>query len=327
MKKPMLTVEQLIAHMKEKGIQFNIISEENARLHLDRHNNYFKLTSYRKDYTKYTSGVNAGKYDHLEFAYLIELARLDTEIRHLLLDMSLDIEHFLKVMLIKAVEDRMSVDGDEDGYKVVTDYLLDVGKLSISNRASTISQRAGSLSRKLGSNRKNPYCNGLINRYADEMPIWAFVELISFGELKDLAEHYSTKNGWKVPVDLQSLDRVRQIRNACAHGNCIINDLSPGTRQSGTSVAPLYITNFVKRANIGKDSMIKKLENPRINQLVHLLYVYDQVVTSQHTRSIRMQKLKELLNRRMIQHREYFTNNTLLVSTYQFFSKLINAMN
>lgn len=36
MKKPMKTVDQLIAHMKNKGICFSIISETDAKLHLDK---------------------------------------------------------------------------------------------------------------------------------------------------------------------------------------------------------------------------------------------------------------------------------------------------
>ena len=100
MKKPIKTANELIQHMKNKGIKFNIINEKDAEDHLNSHNNYFKLTSYRKNYTKYTSGSNKGKYENLEFAYLVELARLDAEIRSLLLDISLDIEHFLKVELI-----------------------------------------------------------------------------------------------------------------------------------------------------------------------------------------------------------------------------------
>lgn len=42
MKKPMKTVRELIQHMKNKGIGFNIINEVEAEEHLNNHNNYFK---------------------------------------------------------------------------------------------------------------------------------------------------------------------------------------------------------------------------------------------------------------------------------------------
>ena len=43
MRKPMLTAEQLIKHLKDKGVLFTVISEEDAKSHLQQHNNYFKL--------------------------------------------------------------------------------------------------------------------------------------------------------------------------------------------------------------------------------------------------------------------------------------------
>ena len=192
-KKQMKTVDQLITHMKNKGVAFSIISEADAKLHLDMHNNYFKLTSYRKNYTKTTTGPNAGKYENLEFAHLIELARLDTEIRHLILQMTLDVEHFMKVALIKAVEDRMDTVGDEDGYKIIEGYLLADDIQSISEKSQTMAKRNRQFSQKINQNKHNPYCEGLIDRYSEEMPIWAFVELGSFGDLKELVEYTQQK--------------------------------------------------------------------------------------------------------------------------------------
>lgn len=322
MKKPMLSVDELIQYMKEKGIRFNITTEEDARAHLCAHNNYFKLTSYRKNYTKRTSGAFNGQYERLEFASLRELARIDTEIRHILLDMTLDIEHFLKVALIKAVEDRRDING-EDGYQIVSNFLMDVGNDSLSKRTLNVSRRASSFSRKITQNRNNPYCGGLAASYNQEMPIWAFVELISFGDLKELVEYYASTTDWDVPVDLQSLDRVRQIRNACAHGNGIINDLRPVEKKNGKSDAPEYISKFVYKAGISKTVALKKLSNQRVSQIVHLLYVYDIIVTSEYTRNMRISQLKELINKRMLQNSTYFTSNPLLISTYHFFTQLL----
>lgn len=327
MGKPMMNVDELIQHMKEKGILFSIITEAEAKKHLCAHNNYFKLTSYRKNYTKYTTGCKAGQYERLEFAYLRELARIDTEIRHLLLDMSLDIEHFLKVALIKAVED-LAESTDEDGYKIVADFLTDAGNTSIAQRSSNISRRAGKFSGKIRPGNRNPYCSGLIARYGAEMPIWAFVELISFGELEELVTYCAQQRNWNPPVDLKTLDRVRQIRNACAHGNCIINDLRPTVKHApGKSYAPRYITQFVYNAGVSKCTAQTKLSNPRIGQLVHLLFIYDQLVTSEYTRSMRIAQLNNLINNRCLENRAYFASNPLLSSTYQFFAKIVSSIN
>ena len=324
MRKPILTSDQLVQHMVDNGIGFTIIDQESAKKHLSNHNNYFKLSSYRKNYSKYTSGPKAGQYERLEFAYLRELARLDTLIRHLLLEMTLDIEHFLKVLLLKEVENNMNK--GEDGYKIIEGFLFDIGNQSTKERAETSSKRSASFSRKISSNLKNPYCVGLVKKYADDMPVWACVELMSFGDLKDLIEYYSRQTGWVLPVDIQSLDRVRQLRNACAHGNAIINDLNPVSGNPMKSKAPPFITSFVINAGISKTSRDKKLSNPRISQIVHLLYVYDKIVTSKNTRTIRLQALNKLINERIPENKEFFQSNALLTSTYQFFYKIIQTI-
>ncbi|MBU5419593.1 Abi family protein [Acetanaerobacterium sp. MSJ-12] len=322
-RKPMLCVDDLIEHSKKKGIRFDIMSEQDAKNYLDSNNNYFKLTSYRKNYAKITTGEKEGQYVGLDFAHLIELARIDVEIRHILLKMCLDIEHFLKVRLIKAVENNTMGSGDEDGYKIVTDFLVDAGRLDFGDRATNISKRSGSISRKIRQNKKNPYCKGLMEKYKSDMPIWAFVEVISFGDLEDLISFYSESTGWEEPVDKMSLDRVRQIRNAAAHSNCIINDLRPSKTLVKT---PLFITQFVSKAGIGEHIRGKKLSNGVINQIVHLLYVYSTIVTSENTRQTRLSEVKELFNTRLVQHHEYFADNELLKSSYEFFYKLISSL-
>ncbi len=321
--KPMLCVEDLIAHAKAKGIIFAHITEAEAEEYLDKNNNYFKLTSYRKNYPKYIGGPRAGQYCSLDFAYLIELARIDVEIRHILLKMCLDIEHFMKVSLIKAIENDVRA-GREDGYRVVVDYLIGAETTDFGARAGVISRRAGAISRKIAQNKKNPYCEGLMEKYQAEMPIWAFVEVISFGDLTDLAQYYTAVSGWEAPVDFQSLDRVRQIRNAAAHNNCMINDLTASAEPSKT---PRFITQFVSEAGVSRAMREKKLSNRRINQIVHLLYVYDKVVTSHNTRSTRLAELGTLLHVRMREHGDYFTSNLLLTSTYDFFQKLFEKIN
>ena len=326
MNKPMKTVKELILHMKNKGIKFNIINEVDAEDHLNSHNNYFKLTSYRKNYTKYTSGSNKGKYENLEFAYLVELARLDVEIRSLLLNISLDIEHFLKVALIKAVEDRM-VDGkDEDGYKVLQGYLNadDIGNFDDKVKAST--KRKNQFNNKFSQNLKNPYCYGLIEKYNDEMPIWTYVELCSFGDIKDLIEYYSKTTGWSLGIDVITLDRVRQIRNACAHGNCIINDLNHNSSNTIISRTPQFLANFLIRAGINQGARHNKMSNHRINQIVHLLYTFDKIVVTDNTRQRRLKEFKDLITGRLLEHQDYFKQNQLLITTYRFFEKIANIL-
>ena len=55
--KKLLSIDDLIHHMKVgKGIRFDIVSEEEAKHFLCKHNYYFKLVSYRKNYNKASLG-------------------------------------------------------------------------------------------------------------------------------------------------------------------------------------------------------------------------------------------------------------------------------
>jgi len=60
--KELLTVDQLIDHMKYRGIKFKEISEEEAKIFLNNNNYYMKLASYRANYVKCQSGEREGQY-------------------------------------------------------------------------------------------------------------------------------------------------------------------------------------------------------------------------------------------------------------------------
>ncbi|WP_027422619.1 Abi family protein [Lachnobacterium bovis] len=96
-RKPMISIDEQIELLKSKGIKFNIMSEVEAKKYLSNNNNYFKVTSYRKNYDKHPGGVQVGQYIHLEFAYLVDLAIIDMRIRYHILHMALDIEHYIRM--------------------------------------------------------------------------------------------------------------------------------------------------------------------------------------------------------------------------------------
>ena len=98
--KPMLTVEQQIAHMKSKGITFGLVSEEEAAAHLRKKCQFFRVYAYRKIFEKRIGGNRDGQYVGLDFGHLRVLSSLDRKLRDALLPMALDLEHFAKVRLL-----------------------------------------------------------------------------------------------------------------------------------------------------------------------------------------------------------------------------------
>ena len=113
--KELLTAGELVAHMEEKGITFNYDTKESVEAFLSNNNYYLKLASYRSNYRKAPNG----KYIGLDFAYLKELSTIDMHLRHQIIQMALDVEHFMKVSLLRNIE----ANEKEDGYCLIQRYI------------------------------------------------------------------------------------------------------------------------------------------------------------------------------------------------------------
>ncbi|KYM64583.1 Abi-like protein [Fusobacterium necrophorum subsp. funduliforme] len=285
---------QLIEHMKEKGIKFNIVNEVEAQQFLENNNYYFKLAAYRNNYEKNSEG----KYLNLDFAYLKELSIIDMELRYLILQMALDIEHFIKVKILNDIEKNDL----EDGYNIVTEFCSQNERVN-----STIDNHA-----------KSEYCRKLIQKHKGKFPLWAFVEVISFGDTIKLYEFYCRKYGtlqnWKL------LYPVRDIRNAAAHSNCLIYNLE----KNGIKTSPKII-NYVKSIpTIGEDMRKNKLSNKLFSDFTTLIYVYEKFVTSEGLKKKRGKELKEFFDKRMLKNKNFFKQNHLICSAYKFVKSLID---
>ena len=125
--KQLLSIDELIEHMKIKGITFQEMSEEDAKRFLLENNYYMKLAAYRANYEKCNFGKRLGQYKRLDFAYLRELSTLDMYLRYIIISMCLDIEHSIKVKLISNI----TQNSEEDGYNIVRKFLSEGDNLRI----------------------------------------------------------------------------------------------------------------------------------------------------------------------------------------------------
>lgn len=306
--RPILNTDGQIAHLQSKGVKFEKISTEEAKQYLSLNNNYFKLRAYRKNFPTHPAGIHVGKYINLDFAMLKDLAIIDMRLRYVLMHMALDIEHFAKVKLLRAV-----VNSGNDGYQIVRayqDYLNDQKKDGKSK-----------LDEELRRNNENPYCGGIIENYNGRYPVWAFVEIIPFGSFisfyKFCAEQFNNND---MKDDYYLLLSVKYIRNAAAHNNCILNDL----REKDCEHKANY---RVMRAlgGISKTTRNKKMKNIRIQQIVTLLYTHSILVTSDGVREFEKQELKELCER-MYRHIDYYADNDIIRSTFGFLKKTVDIL-
>ena len=301
--KDLLTAEGLVAHMENKGITFHRISKEDAQSFLEHNNYYMKLASYRANYKKYSAGPKTGQYIGLDFSCLQELSKLDMRIRYLAFQMALDIEHFMKVRLLNNIENN----SEEDGYKIIQKFIA--------------KDQSFGILKDIRSHKASAYCKDLIEKYYPYFPAWVFVEVISFGNFAYLCEFYSETYGVEIG-DRILLNSVRDIRNACAHSNCLINNLAPGNNKAHQSVV-----NKVKTVtSISENSRDKKLSNKCIYDFVCLLYAYDEIVSSPAAKQKRYKELEVFFEGRMVQNKAWFINNNLITSSYSFVKKILDSI-
>lgn len=301
--KHMLSVEEQIEHMKRKGITFYHITEDDAKIFLAQNSYYMKLAAYRENYQKCEEGRRCGQYINLDFMYLRELSTIDMHLRYLVIEMCLDIEHAIKVQLVHDVTRQSG----EDGYQVVKNFL-------------TANER---VYKQIESHKSSYYCHDLIEKYEPDFPIWVFVEVISFGTLLHLCHFYRDKYGIKI-VDHKLMNTIRDLRNASAHSNCLINNLY--RRFEDTKQVSSEVIQWIKGMDgISKDSRKNNLRSAFVHDMVVLLYVYDQLMTSIHKQK-RYQQLSDFLHGRVVRHREYFVSNTKICGVYTFLEKVVDNL-
>lgn len=294
----MLTIDEQITHCKSKGITFHICNEDKAKNYLDKHNTYFRIRAYRKNFSK----NGKGEYVNLDFGHLLDLSIIDFEFRRILLDMALNIEHYSKLKIINYVLKRKP----GDAYYLIKNFIGYRPNI----KSSLINQK------------RSPYDEDLYNKFGapEKMPIWVFVEFLSFSELIQLI-NYSSQ--YFQDKDLESFGNqlydIKAVRNACAHDNCLLNDIVHNNR---TSKVSYLLSTALGKISIKKSTQKSKLSNRKISQIASVLYFHTRIVESPGLQKHVSLRLNNLRNR-------FFRDNTFdknlsLRTTFEFFSKIID---
>ncbi|MBQ8356205.1 MAG: Abi family protein [Clostridia bacterium] len=313
--RPKLTAEQQIEHLKSKGVKFEKCSEEEALGYLRENNNYFKLRAYRTGFEKIENGDNAGKYIDLDFAMLRDVAIIDMEMRYNILPLALDIEHSEKVKLLRYVSE-----SNEDGYSVISEYMNFLQEQEELGKNTAYS----SLKSEIARNQQNSYCSGIVQKYQNNFPIWAFLEVITFGSLihflRFCLSYFEDKAFTKMfENDYYLLRSIKTIRNAAAHSNCILNQLQRNTSKHPTD----YELNRELSKLVSKSQRDRLMSSAAVQDFVTLLFVHQKIVSSTGVRKHRGAALKQLTDR-MCYHADYYANNPVISTSFDFFKKTVD---
>lgn len=303
-RKPKLSVPQQIRHMEEAGITFEHISKAEATRFLQYNTYYFKLKAYAKNFTKYKNGERAGKYFNLDFAYLQDLSTIDAHLRKFIIKTALDIEHFLKVKLLQD----FGLYEEEDGYEIIDTFFRAFPEI----RDNVIAKE------------KNSNCLELIEKYKDDFAIWNIVEVLSFGDFIQLYTLFYSRHQIKDNFS-KMLMPIKWLRNAAAHNNCLINKMGePYARE----IEPVYaITKLVSEVDgLSSTTRTKKMKNPVVHDFITMLFVATKVISSKATIQKMFDELRNLIDVRMVRHRDYYEKNEMLQSNYIFVKKVVDFL-
>lgn len=300
-RKIMLTSREQVEHLKDKGVRFELYSEEEAQQYLRNNNNFFKLASYRKNYEKYHGGVNKNKYIDLDFDYLRDLATIDMKLRYTMVQMSLDIEHYSKLEILRNIEDNL-----EDGYTICEDF---------TNSLKDDDERER-FENEIARNKYSDYCKDLFEKYTDSFPVWVMLEMIPFGRMVEFygfcADRYNSKD---MRNKYYLLKTCRKLRNASAHSSCVLNDLHLNTITYNPS---RFVSNDIKeKSALSSQQIRKRMSNARLEQIATLLYTHNFIVSSDgvHKKTVKLlTELKERINKNV----SYYDSNDLVKRSLEF---------
>ena len=289
-----LTVPEIIAYCKETlGIAFNLKSEEEASVFLAKHNYFFRL----KQYADFGEKTKSGKFINVDFGQMVELSTVDMFLRKLILKMTLDFEHYLKVKIINDSQENPA----DDGYAVVESFL------ETHNRVRHLIENL--------NNSSYFYNRQVFDKYKEKTSVWSIVEMLGFSDFIDFYAHYYQYFHLKCEYT-PHFDSVRRLRNAAAHNTCMISNLKP----QNWFKSDIEINFELLGANleVGNGVISSCLKVPVLNDFAVMLSNYVKLISSPKIKEKTLEEMQEFFNGRMILHKDYFENVNEIKNAYHF---------
>ena len=289
-----LTVPEIISYCKETlGITFNLKSEEEAAVFLTKHNYFFRL----KQYADFGEKTKSGKFINVDFGQMVELSTVDMFLRKLILKMTLDFEHYLKVKIINDSQENPA----DDGYAVVESFL------ETHNRVRHLIENL--------NNSLNFYNRQVFEKYKETPSVWSIVEMLGFSDFIDFYAHYYQYFHLKCEYT-PHFDSVRRLRNAAAHNTCMISNLKP--QNWFKSDIEINFELLGAKLDVGNGVISSCLKVPVLNDFAVMLSNYVKLISSPKIKEKTLEEIQDFFNGRMILHKDYFENVNEIKNAYHF---------
>lgn len=301
----LLSPEALIIKMQSQNIKFEKTTVNDAIKYLTYNTYYKKISSYKKNFS-YSTSEKEKRYFDLDFEYLKDLSIIDMRLRMIIIESCLNIEHSVKIKIINTCQAQ-----GLNGYDIVTNFLNKYPKIE----------------KSISINSTNGYCKNLVGKHTPNLPIWVLLEVISFGDLCKLyqylvsLDYFGDHTKSKVKDNTNILFSIHNLRNAAAHSQCILRDLTYNNELSPSHL----ITNYVSKVTEISDSKRQNaLKTPFYYEFTCILYGITNYINSEGIRKHLAEELYKEFYARMPLNKDYYKNCAPVKNANNFFKKILD---
>lgn len=209
---PSMNIEEQIINLKDLGL---IINDEEYAKRVLNNISYFRLV---KAYSLNLKVKNGAYNKNVTFEKIVSLYLFNSNLRHLLFVQIEKIEIRVRCRVANYMADTYGV----LGYKDVNNF---VNKDFHAKFIEDIKE-------EISHNKKSPFVQNFMNNYeGNELPIYALVELFSFGTLSKFFKNMKSKDRKSIAKSFgigytyfeSWIESISYVRNICAHYGRLYN--------------------------------------------------------------------------------------------------------
>ena len=276
-RKPILTIEQQIEHLKQKGRSLRAVFRGRGRGLPARQVQLLQARILPQTLLEIRGGPRDGRYVDLDFGQLRLLAALDRELRHALLGH--DARH-------RAFPEGDTASRDGGPWR---------GRLRHRGRLHGIAYhcKQGVPPARAQDERPQPLQLEPLREVLRRHACPGLPELTSFGTLIDFVRFCAERWGdRRLEASHYDLKRVKSVRNCAAHGSCLINCFAE--RGAARGSASSGVSRRVAAVGIPKATERKWMGNTAMQEVATVLVAHSGLVPEGSSRSRAASELAEM---------------------------------
>lgn len=284
--------------LKKKNIKLEKFGDRRVEGVIKNEYSLFRLLQLAQAFETYAKTENAEKYINLDFAQLYYLSVLDEKLSHILVCVCLESELKIKTLLI----------AEANKLGVSNDFLVDYIKGDLEYLLQSYPQDLNQILKDAEDGQ-------------DSFALERFLDLIMFGTFEKVVRaFYKQYFEQAAEKEREAVDgyliSIHNIRNKVAHNIPLLG----GLRTKGDAFNS-RLSAYLTKSGIKHRTLKTNLSREVVFDIVNVLYLY---CCNQDKKRIsaNYSQLKKFC-RECKKYKKYFINNSVLVSSFNFFESII----